>query len=293
MPLLGLFEIRAQHNFFISSQLGTALLVVTTVFVFTAIAAHTGTMLNLLDFKRRQAEEQLLRTEKLAAAGRLSATIAHEVNNPLAAVMNLLYLVKTADCSQTRLEYVRSAEAELRRACAMTTRALGFYKDETKPQELNLQELVSEILENEFLQKLSNANVQVNSHFHSAGRVYVRAGEIRQIISNLVGNAIDALQSSEKPEITIAVRENFREVELFVGDNGCGVPPEIAEKIFMPFFTTKRDVGTGLGLYISRELAQKNGGALGLESSTENGFTHTSFKLVLPMARTVLFDGQQ
>jgi signal transduction histidine kinase len=198
--------------------------------------------------------------------------------------MNLLYLAKTGCCSQTTIEYIRSAEAEVRRASAMTTRALGFYKDETKPQKLNLQELVNEILENDFLQKLLNAKIQVNTHFHSTERVYARLGEIRQIISNLVGNAIDALQTSEKPEITVIVRENFREVELFVGDNGSGVPTEIAEEIFMPFFTTKRDVGTGLGLHISRELAQKNGGALCLESSIENGPTRTSFKLVLPTA---------
>src|SRR5206468_940211 len=107
---------------------------------------HTATVLNVLDAKRKRAEEQLVRSEKLAAAGRLSATIAHEVNNPLASVMNLLYLAETASSSEKTLEYIRAAETELKRASSITKRALGFYKDESKPQNLSLSELAKEVL---------------------------------------------------------------------------------------------------------------------------------------------------
>jgi signal transduction histidine kinase len=290
MPVLGLLEIRAENNFLISSQLGIALLVVMAVFIFTAITAHTATKLNFIDSKRKQAEEQLVRSEKLAAAGRLSATIAHEVNNPLASLMNLLFLAESAESPEKTHEYIRSAESEVQRASAMTKRALGFYKDEINPQQLNLRDLVSDILSNEFRGTLSHSGIKVNTRFHSPGAIYARAGEIRQIIGNLVGNAVDALQNSNRPQITLTIRENSGDVELSVDDNGCGVPQENIEKIFTPFFTTKRDVGTGLGLYISRQLAQKNGGTLRVDGSTGNG-SGASFSLVLPLAPATLAVG--
>jgi signal transduction histidine kinase len=261
------------------------LLVVVTTLVFTAITAHTATVLNLLDTKRKHAEEQLVRSEKLAAAGRLSATIAHELNNPLESVMNLLYLARTANSSEKKMEYIHSAEMGLKRASSITKRALGFYKDEAKPQNMRLPELVREVIE--FHESLLNSQIQVSAQFYSPGAVYARAGEIRQIIANLVGNAIDAVQGSTEPEITVAVHEGSDGVELSVGDNGCGVPPENLEQIFAPFFTTKKDVGTGLGLYLSRQLAEKNGGSLRVESSTVKGLAGTRFMLMLPFALPV------
>jgi C4-dicarboxylate-specific signal transduction histidine kinase len=131
---------------------------------------------------------------------------------------------------------------------------------------------------------LFKSQIQVNAHFYSPGAVHARAGEIRQIIGNLIGNAIDAVRGSEAPEITVTVQEGSDGVELSVGDNGCGVPRENLEQIFTPFFTTKKDVGTGLGLYVSRQLAEKNGGSLLVESPTIEGFAGTRFMLMLPLA---------
>jgi C4-dicarboxylate-specific signal transduction histidine kinase len=269
--------------------MGTVLLVVVTVFVFTAIAAHTATVLNVLDTQRKRAEEQLIRSEKLAAAGRLSATIAHEVNNPLASIMNLLYLAQTAPSSEKTMEHIRAAETELKRASSITKRTLGFYKDETKPQELSLSELVQEVLN--FHESLLKSQIQVNTIFYCPGVVCARAGEIRQIIGNLLGNAIDAVQGYEEPEITITIQEISDGMELSVGDNGSGVPRENLEQIFTPFFTTKKDVGTGLGLYVSRQLAEKNGGSLRVESSTVKGFAGTRFILMLPAPLTPAYMG--
>lgn len=282
MPLFGFISIHAQQNSVIGFEVGTVLLVMVTVFVFTAITAHTATVLNVLDIQRKRAEEQLVRSEKLAAAGRLSATIAHEVNNPLASVMNLLYLAQTEESSSKALEYIRSADTELKRASSIIKRTLGFYKDEAKPEELSLSELAKEVLD--LNESLLRSQIQVNAHFYTPGVVYARAGEIRQIIGNLLGNAIDAVQGYEEPEITIRVQETPDGVELSVGDNGPGVPRENLEQIFTPFFTTKKDVGTGLGLYVSRQLAEKNGGSLRVESSTIKRFAGTRFVLMLPLA---------
>jgi len=285
MPLFGFISIHAQQNSVIGFEMGTVLLVMVTVFVFTAITAHTATVLNVLDTQRKRAEEQLVRSEKLAAAGRLSATIAHEVNNPLASVMNLLYLAQTEHSSEKVMGYLRSADTELKRASSITKRTLGFYKDEAKPQDLSLSELVQEVLD--FHESSLKSQIQVNAHFYQPGAVYARAGEIRQIIDNLLGNAMDAVQGFEEPEITITVQEISDWVELSVGDNGSGVPRENLEQIFMPFFTTKKDVGTGLGLYVSRQLAEKNGGSLRVESSTIKRFAGTRFLLMLPLAAPI------
>ncbi|MCU1310392.1 MAG: multi-sensor signal transduction histidine kinase [Candidatus Angelobacter sp.] len=285
MPLFGFISIRAQQDSVIGFEMGTVLLVVVTVFAFTAITAHTATVLNVLDAQRKRAEEQVVRSEKLAAAGRLSATIAHEVNNPLASVMNLLYLAETANSSKKTMEYIRSADTELKRASSIIKRTLGFYKDEANPEALSLSELVKEVLD--LNESLLRSQIQVNAHFYSVGAVYARAGEIRQIIGNLLGNAIDAVQGYEEPEITITVQEMSDGVELSVGDNGSGVPRENLEQIFVPFFTTKKDVGTGLGLYVSRQLAEKNGGTLRVESSTIKRFAGTRFTLMLPLATPV------
>jgi signal transduction histidine kinase len=199
--------------------------------------------------------------------------------------MNLLYLAQTANSSQKTIEYIRSADTELKRASSIIKRTLGFYKDEANPEDLSLSELVKEVLDlNESLLK---SQIQVNAHFYSPGAVYARAGEIRQIIGNLLGNAIDAVQGYEEPEITITVQEMSDGVELSVSDNGFGVPRENLEQIFAPFFTTKKDVGTGLGLYVSRQLAEKNGGSLRVESSTVKRFAGTRFMLTLPLAAPV------
>lgn len=285
MPLFGLISIRAQQNSLIGFEMGTALLVVTTAFVFTAIAAHTATVLNALDMQRKRAEEQLVRSEKLAAAGRLAATIAHEVNNPLASVMNLLYLAQRAHSSEETMQYLRSAETELKRASSITKRTLGFYRDDAKPEKLSLSELVKEVLD--FHQSLLKPQIQVNADLDSPGTVYARAGEMRQIIGNLLRNAIDAVQGFDQPKITVSVQETSDTVELCVRDNGSGVPQKNLEQIFTPFFTTKKDVGTGLGLYVSRQLAGKNGGWLYVESSAIQAFAGTKFTLILPLTAPV------
>ncbi len=283
MPLLGFIRIQIQQTFSLSLQMGTALLVVATVFLFAAITAHTAGVLNELDLKRKRAEESLIRAEKLAAAGRLSATIAHEINNPLASVTNLLYLARTADDPDKSSEYIRTAEDELRRAAEIAKRTLAFYRDDTQPVDVNLSILAREVLDR-FHSRLSGAQIRIETDLRSTANVRARPGEIRQILANLLVNAIDAVESGSDRSIGIAVRDSSGSVQLVVRDNGVGIPSEQLHRVFEPFFTTKKDVGTGLGLYVSRQLAEKNGGYLQLESSTDSSNRGTAFYLTLPIA---------
>ncbi len=281
MPLLGFIGIRAQQAFSLSLEMGAALLVVVAVFIFAAITAHTAGVVNALDLKRKRAEESLVRAEKLAAAGRLSATIAHEMNNALASLMNLLYLARTTEDTSTAAEYLRTAENELRTAAEIAKRTLGFYRDDAQPADVILASVTRQVLDL-FHSKTTSSNIKVQTELQCNAVVRVRAGEIRQIITNLLGNAIDAVQGQREPTISVTVRERSRVVQLVVRDNGSGVSSTDRERIFEPFFTTKKKVGTGLGLYTSRQLAEKNGGSLYL-GPTESGTAGTTFYLTLPL----------
>ncbi len=286
MPLLGLVGMRAQQRFSLTLEMGTALLVVVVVFLFTAITAHTAGVLNELDVKRKQFEESLIRADKLAAAGRLSATIAHEINNPLAAVTNLLYLAETAESDTKRTEYIRTAQDELQRVTEIAKRTLGFYRDDTQPVDVSLSAIAREVVDL-FRRSMSASQIRLDTDLQSGARVRARPGEIRQIISNLLANAIDAVAGENRPRITVAVRELPGAVQLAVGDNGCGIESDQLPRIFEPFFTTKKDVGTGLGLYISRQLAEKNGGYLHVESCSQSDGRSTTLLLTLPAAVSI------
>lgn len=286
MPLVGVVGIRVQHRFSLTVEMGTALLVVVVVFLFTAITAHTASVLNELDVRRKHFEKSLIRADKLAVAGRLSATIAHEINNPLAAITNLLYLAGAEDSDARRIEYIRIAEDELRRVAEIAKRTLAFYRDDTQPVEIALSATTREVLD-VFQRKLSSSQIRVDMDLSDTATVSARPGEIRQIISNLLANAIDAVAGQHDPRITVAVRELPGLVQLTIGDNGSGIPSEQLSRIFEPFFTTKQDVGSGLGLYISRQLAEKNRGFLQIESSTNPERRGTTLSLTLPLCVSI------
>ena len=286
MPLLGYIEIQAQQIFSLRAEMATALLVVVAVLLFAGITAHTAGVVNAIDIERKRAETSLIRAEKLAAAGRLSATIAHEINNPLASVMNLLYLAKTTDSPAKNSEYIQMAEDELRRAAEIAKRTLGFYREDSQPQNVSLAAIAREVLEL-YRSRTLAARIRLDTDLDSAVTVRARAGELRQIIANLVGNAIDAVEQESEPRLIVAVRNQAGAAQLLVCDNGCGIQSSQRERIFEPFFTTKPSVGTGLGLYLARELAEKNGGALQLESSAASDKHGTTFYLTLPIASAV------
>ena len=233
------------------------------------------------------AEDALRRSEKLAAAGRLAATIAHEINNPLEAVTNLLYILRVNDkWDDNARSYLAQAEHELARIAHVARQTLGFYRDTTTPHLMDLPKIVEEVL-SLYLPRIQAKKIKLTREYDKAVQVTGLPGEIRQVVSNLVANAIDALSADGALRIRI---HNARELtnsnrsggKIIIADTGSGISPAHRKKLFEPFYTTKQDVGTGLGLWVSREIVQKHGGNITLRSSVVPGHSGTVFSIFLP-----------
>ena len=233
------------------------------------------------------AEDALRRSEKLAAAGRLAATIAHEINNPLEAVTNLLYILRMNDkWDDNARSYVAQAEHELARIAHVTRQTLGFYRDTTSPHLMDLPKIVEEAL-SLYLPRIQAKNMRLSREYDKTVQITGLPGEIRQVVSNLVANAIDALP----PEGALRIRvHHAKELnnshrpggKIVIADTGSGISPAHRKKLFEPFYTTKQDVGTGLGLWVSREIVQKHGGKITLRSSVAPAHSGTVFSIFLP-----------
>jgi signal transduction histidine kinase len=233
------------------------------------------------------AEDALRKSEKLAAAGRLAATIAHEINNPLEAVTNLLYILRANEkWDDNARTYLAQAEHELARIAHVTRQTLGFYRDTTSPHVMDLPKIVEEAL-SLYLPRIQAKNIQLSREYDETVKVTGLPGEIRQVVSNLVANAIDALPAAGALRIRV---HHCRELNnsqrpggrIVIGDSGSGIRPDHRKKLFEPFYTTKQDVGTGLGLWVSREIVQKHGGKITLRSSVATGHSGTVFSIFLP-----------
>jgi signal transduction histidine kinase len=229
--------------------------------------------------ERKAAENLLLRTEKLAAAGRLAATVAHEINNPLEAVGNLIYLaLHESGLPSVPRGYLRMANDELRRIGHIVSQTLGFYRDAGTPQPIDLAALVNDVL-SLYQRKLDARQIRVTRSMESA-IVEGVAGELRQVVANLLSNALDAMEPYGV--LAIEVRSQRDQVRLSVSDTGHGIATPILEHIFEPFFTTKKDVGTGLGLWVSKGIVEKHQGRLDVMSSQDEEDHGTAFVMTLP-----------
>ena len=234
---------------------------------------------------RKSAEEALLQTEKLAAVGRLASSIAHEINNPLESVTNLLYLARTAAEPAVLDDYLEGAERELRRVSAITNQTLRFHKQTTNPSLVNSSQLFQETLQL-YQGRLLNSTIAVETRERAIRSAVCFEGEIRQVLSNLIANAIYATPSDGRLILRSREARNWKTgaegLALTVADTGTGMPPQVREKIFDAFFSTKGIGGTGLGLWVSKELVERHGGTLTLRSSTSTGLHGTVFVLFLP-----------
>ena len=234
----------------------------------------------------KQAQEALRKSEKLAVAGRLAASIAHEINNPLEAVTNLLYLIRHSDTFAEALGYLGTAEQELSRVTEIVTQTLRFYRQPSQPALLEVNEVLDSLLLL-FQPRLVGANIKVKKDFEDVGPIMGLGGELRQVFANLITNALDAMR--EGGTLTIRVR-HAREltnglrpgVRISIADTGCGIPPEIRPRIFEPFVSTKDNTGTGLGLWVSSEIVQKHSGSIRLKTRTtvDSG---TVFSVFIPI----------
>jgi len=234
---------------------------------------------------RKQSEEALRNSEKLAATGRLAASIAHEINNPLAAVTNALYLLRTGfHLPAAPLDYVKTAEAELSRVVHITKQTLGFYREITAPVMTSIPRLLEEVL-GAYDHKIEKRRVRVEKQFRGPGHLHGFPGELRQVLSNLILNALEAVPLGGIVSLRIKeVHEQSRPgIRVTVADNGPGIPPANMARLFQPFFSTKDSKGTGLGLWVSHGLVQKHGGAIRVRSSVAAAHHGTCFAIFLPM----------
>lgn len=241
--------------------------------------------------ERKLAEDALRKTEKLAAAGRLAASIAHEVNNPLEAVTNLLFLISTSDLNEQAATYAKMAQHEVARVSEIAQQTLRFYRQSTLPTHASLCELMDSVL---VLHqgRLLTLQVTVEKNYFCDGNLFCFAGEIRQLFTNLVSNAVDSMMPGGGV-LKIRIREccsrrneDQRGVRVTIADTGCGIPRDMLSRIFEPFFTTKDATGTGLGLWVSAEILRKHQALWQVKSrtaeETTSGPTGTVFTTFFP-----------
>ena len=232
--------------------------------------------------KQRSREAKLRTTEKLALTGRLSSVIAHEINNPLEALTNILYLLSSGvlNADDTRF-HLNLAEQELMRISAITKQTLQWSREEAVITEVTGEMLMEDALKL-FSRKLQNKGIHVTKQYDPQVVVRVVAGEMRQVLSNLISNAIDAmaLGGSLTLRVEALSRGEERLATIAVQDNGCGMSEERLAQMFQPFESSKGSLGSGLGLFISKELVERYGGDLVVHSRVDHG---TTMQILLPL----------
>jgi PAS domain S-box-containing protein len=255
------------------------------------ILNSTGRMIGIvLVFRditeRRMSEGALMRAEKLAAAGRLAASIAHEVNNPLEGLTNLVYIAHRSKDLQEIRRLLSQAEEELNRIAHITRQSLGFYRETSTPIRFKPAFIVREVTDF-YASRSIRLGVTFVVNARTEREVLGSPGELRQILSNLLANSLDACARGATIRIEANPAVDPRNlsrpgVRITIADSGQGIPSENLETIFEPFFTTKKDTGTGLGLWVSRELVVKHGGSMRVRSRTSHPFCGTVFSIFLP-----------
>lgn len=236
---------------------------------------------------QKKSEEMLRRTEKLAVAGRLAASISHEINNPLEAITNCLYLAVRTDLPPEARTYLEQAQKELDRVAHITVQTLRFYRASTRPTHIDVNELISTVL-TLVEGRLRLRSIEVIRDLRANPEIFAHDGEIRQVLANLIGNAIDAVPDKGRIVVRTTSTYDFlskrRGITITVADNGMGMDHSTRKRIFEPFFTTKGMTGTGLGLWISFEIAAKHHGHISVRSRKDPAGVKsgTVFRFFLP-----------
>jgi signal transduction histidine kinase len=252
-------------------------------------AADGGSVLLITEITaHRKLQESLKFNENLAATGRLAHVIAHEINNPLEAMSNLLYLAEqsSSDTSDTR-EYVRQAATELMRISQITKQVLAYHRESKEPVVTRADEVLENVLAM-YRSHIMGSKVALQSSVNCCRKIYVRPGEIRQVFSNVISNALDAIgPNGGKLHVrcfnVIDPSTNRRGVRFLFSDSGSGIPEESLPNIFDAFFTTKGIEGSGVGLWLSMDLVTKNGGDIRVRTRTRGPYRGTLFAIFLPL----------
>ena len=235
---------------------------------------------------RKLTESALMQSEKLAAVGRLASSIAHEINNPLEAVTNLLYLARMDSASATISDYLETADRELRRVSVIANQTLRFHKQASNPRAISAADLFETVL-SIYEGRLRNSNIEVLTRFRG-GPVTCFEGDIRQVLNNLVANAIDAMHGLGgrlfiRSHASVDHATGRPGLTLTVADTGHGMSPAVLNSIFDAFYTTKGIGGTGLGLWVSKEVVDRHAGVLHVRSRETSSPCGTVFRLFLPL----------
>jgi PAS domain S-box-containing protein len=233
----------------------------------------------------RRAEKALMQSEKLAAVGKMASTIAHELNNPLEALSNLLFLAEHSGTLEEAQSYLRLADMELRRASAITTQTLKFNRQLTQPTQMTAEELFESLLES-FAARFRNSEIKVEKRYGPNVPILSFEGEIRQVFINLIANAIDAMPTGGTLCLRGRVAEDWRTgrkgLSFMIADSGPGINQLIMDTIFQPFHTTKGAGGTGLGLWICKQIVDRHFGRIQMKTSRRAGQKGTVFSVFLP-----------
>ena len=237
----------------------------------------------------RQSEEALRRSEKLAAVGQLASSIAHEINNPLESVINLLYLVRTANSVDDMRTYATLAEQEIARISDITLQTLRFHRSQTSLAPVDLHEIIPAVLRL-YATRLSTRKVEVHLRLRKTPKPMLLEGDLRQVLNNLVRNAYDAMPRGGRLHVRLRQAKcpiTWRDgVRISVADTGTGFLPHIRKHLFEPFHTSKEVTGTGLGLWISKGIVDKHGGRMVMKSRWEQHSPErhgTMFSMWLPL----------
>lgn len=248
----------------------------------TAISAAT-----LEITQQKKAEAALVQSEKLAAVGRLASSISHEINNPLEAITNLLYLAAmNENLPEDIAAYIHMAQSELARVSQIATQTLRFHRQAVSPTHVTAAQLVGAVL-NLYQGRLNNSAISVSAQYASTTPILCFENDIRQVLNNLIANAIDAMRSGgrllARAHNTTDLVTGVPGVRITVADTGHGMSPATLLRIFEPFYTTKDLNGTGLGLWISAGIVERHGGRLSVRSSEHPVHHGTIFSLLLPI----------
>ncbi|MFB3814902.1 MAG: PAS domain S-box protein [Terriglobales bacterium] len=239
--------------------------------------------------QRLRVEEALRTSEKLATVGRLAATVAHEINNPLESVINLVYLARHDPTAPPSVrEYLSTAEEELGRISQLTRQTLGFYRDRKEPVRVQIAPIVRGLLP-VFSSKVANKFIDLRLDLEEDVEIIAVPGDLRQVFANLLSNSIDAVSAYGRISIRVRPACGWRTgptpgVRITIADTGHGIEPSLRARLFEPFFTAKKEIGTGLGLWVCKSVVDSHGGTIRVRSSVALGKSWTAMSVFFPAA---------
>lgn len=237
--------------------------------------------------ERKRLEQSLLQAEKLAATGRMAASIAHEINNPLESLLNLIYLARQNAHNPDEVRtYLGSAESELCRVAHIARQTLGYYRENVAAVRISPAELIQDVLR-VYEPRLISAKIRAHTDLQDVPPLLMKRGEMMQVLSNLVANSLHAMPHGGDLIFTLRPTEDGQSVLLSVRDTGVGIPEANLERIFTAFFTTRSSIGTGIGLWVVRQFVEGHGGTIQVSSDTETSSHGTTMTITLPVERPV------